>query len=101
MNMDQLPLLLTVEEAAKVMRISRTGAYNAVAEGAVPAIRIGRTIRIPRDRLVASLGLAGPSGERADGRPEMTTADTLSIPPAGGVVGEQTLRRAMPPTSRG
>lgn len=58
MDLDQLPLLLTVEEAAAVMRISRTGAYNAVAEGAVPAIRIGRTIRIPRDRLAEMLGLA-------------------------------------------
>ena len=57
MDLDQLPLLLTVEEAAVVMRISRTGAYNAVAEGAVPAIRIGRTIRIPRDRLAEMLGL--------------------------------------------
>jgi len=56
-DLDQLPLLLTVEEAAAVMRISRTGAYNAVAEGAVPAIRIGRTIRIPRDRLAEMLGL--------------------------------------------
>lgn len=64
-DLDKLPLLLTVEEAAKVMRISRTGAYNAVAEGVVPAIRIGRTIRIPRDRLVATLGLAGPPAERS------------------------------------
>jgi len=56
-DLDQLPLLLTVEEAAKVMRISRTGAYNAVAEGAVPVIRIGRAIRIPRDRLAEVLGL--------------------------------------------
>ena len=57
---DQLPLLLTVEEAAAVMRISRTGAYNAVAVGAVPSIRIGRTIRIPRDRLAEVLGLPLP-----------------------------------------
>lgn len=57
MDLDQLPLLLTVDEATQVMRISRTRAYNAVAEGAVPAIRIGRTIRIPRDRLAEMLGL--------------------------------------------
>jgi excisionase family DNA binding protein len=39
------------------MRVSRNGAYNAVAEGTVPSIRIGRTIRIPRDALAAMLGL--------------------------------------------
>ena len=66
---DQLPLLLTVEEAAAVMRISRTGAYNAIAEGTVPSVRIGRSIRIPRDRLVAALAL----GDRDNGLPDPET----------------------------
>jgi excisionase family DNA binding protein len=56
-TLDELPLLLTVEEAAQVMRLSRNGAYNAVADGVIPSIRIGRTIRIPRDALAAALGL--------------------------------------------
>jgi excisionase family DNA binding protein len=64
MTLDELPLLLTVEEAAQVMRVSRNGAYNAVAEGMVPSIRIGRTIRIPRDALASTLGLNANLGER-------------------------------------
>lgn len=67
MTLDDLPLLLTVGEAAKLMRVSRNGAYNAVAEGAVPSIRIGRNIRIPRDALASILGInrdqAGPADE--------------------------------------
>jgi excisionase family DNA binding protein len=60
MTFDELPLLLTVEEAAQVMRVSRNGAYNAVAEGMVPSIR---TIRIPRDALASTLGLNANLGE--------------------------------------
>lgn len=66
MILDELPLLLTVEEAARVMRLSRNGAYNSVAEGAIPSIRIGRSIRIPRDALATALGL-GLAADDADG----------------------------------
>jgi excisionase family DNA binding protein len=66
-TLDELPLLLTVEEAAQVMRVSRNGAYNAVAVGVIPSIRIGRTIRIPRDALAATLGLAVSSDDEAEG----------------------------------
>jgi excisionase family DNA binding protein len=60
MGMDQLPDMLTVEDAAEVLRISRSRAYEAVeafqrtngAEG-VPSIRIGRTFRVPEQSLLA------------------------------------------------
>jgi excisionase family DNA binding protein len=52
-TLDHLPLLLTVEEAASVLRIGRNGAYAAVSEGVLPSFRIGRRIRIPRSALVA------------------------------------------------
>jgi excisionase family DNA binding protein len=51
MKVEELPLLLTVDEAAEILRIGRNGAYAAVANGCLPAVRIGRTIRIPRDAL--------------------------------------------------
>ncbi|WP_068021038.1 helix-turn-helix domain-containing protein [Rhodoplanes sp. Z2-YC6860] len=41
------PHVLTVEEWAARMRISRTAAYAAIRNGDVKVIRIGRTIRIP------------------------------------------------------
>lgn len=49
MNDDQL--LLTVPETAKLLRISRNLAYELVARGELPAVRLGRVIRIPRDAL--------------------------------------------------
>lgn len=49
MNDDQL--LLTVPETAKLLRISRNLAYELVARGELPAVRLGRVIRIPRGAL--------------------------------------------------
>ena len=44
-------MLLTVPEAARVLRISRNLAYELVARGEIPAIRLGRVIRVPRAAL--------------------------------------------------
>lgn len=60
MDIDTLPDMLRVEEAAAVLRISRSRAYDEVAafqrtggaEG-LPSIRIGRCLRIPKRALVA------------------------------------------------
>jgi len=46
-----LPRLLTLAEAAKVLRIGRTSAYERVRSGELPALRIGRAIRIPEPAL--------------------------------------------------
>lgn len=57
------PDCLTVEEAAAVLRISRTTAYAQVNEyldsggaSGVPAIRVARQIRVPRAALEDQLG---------------------------------------------
>ena len=42
---------LTVPEAAALLRISRNHAYDLVAQGVLPFIRLGRRILIPRDLL--------------------------------------------------
>ena len=44
-------LLLTVQEAAELLHISRNLAYELVALGGLPHIRLGRVIRIPRHAL--------------------------------------------------
>jgi len=49
MNDDQL--LLTVSEAAKLLRIGRNLAYELVARGEIPSVRLGRVIRVPRSSL--------------------------------------------------
>ena len=47
-----LPLLLTVGEMASVLRIGRNPAYQLVKDGSIQSIRVGRSIRIPRNALV-------------------------------------------------
>jgi excisionase family DNA binding protein len=45
------PLVLTVEEAAVLLRVSRGLAFAAVRAGTIPHLRIGRRILIPRSAL--------------------------------------------------
>ena len=47
----QDPLLLTVEQAAKLLQISRYLAYDLIAQGKLPHVRLGRIIRVPRHGL--------------------------------------------------
>ncbi len=51
--------VLTVEEAARVLGISRYLAYEGVRSGEIPSLRVGRRIVVPRvalDRLLAEAG---------------------------------------------
>lgn len=50
------PLTLTVEQAAKVLGIGRSTAYELVHTGAIPSLRLGRRIVVPIARLAESLG---------------------------------------------
>lgn len=47
-SIDNLPLVLTVDEAGKILRIGRNAAYDLVRCGLISSIRVGRTIRVPR-----------------------------------------------------
>jgi excisionase family DNA binding protein len=44
-------LTFTVEEAARLLGISRTLAYQSVRDGTIPSVRIGRRYLIPRQAL--------------------------------------------------
>ncbi len=57
-NFDNLPLALTVLEAGQVLRVGRSVTYELVRSGQLRSVRIGRSIRIPRDALVEYLQLA-------------------------------------------
>jgi len=59
METNELPLTLTVEEAAELLGIGRSVAYRAVQTGEIPAIRIGRRLLVPRARLLELLGEPG------------------------------------------
>ncbi|MHB1486935.1 MAG: helix-turn-helix domain-containing protein [Acidimicrobiales bacterium] len=52
-------LTLTVEQAAETLGISRAFAYEAVANGDIPCIRIGRRILVPKAALEKLLNGAG------------------------------------------
>lgn len=56
MNTDDLPDVLTIDETARLLRISRGLAYEAVRRGEIPALRFGRRWVVPRTRLIALLG---------------------------------------------
>lgn len=49
-------LTLTVDEAAQALGLSRNSCYQAVETKAIPSIRIGKRILIPRFALERLLG---------------------------------------------
>ena len=66
---DDLPPILTVEQTAKVLGISRGLAFTAVRAGDIPSIRIGRRILVLRDRLRQMLGV-DPAEAAAANQPD-------------------------------
>ena len=42
---------LKVPEVAEVLRITRSRAYELVADGEIPAVKIGRSVRVNRKEL--------------------------------------------------
>lgn len=50
-HFDDLPDILTVDEAAAFLRLGRSSVYDAIRTGEIKAVRIGRRILIPRSAL--------------------------------------------------
>lgn len=48
---------ITVEEAAEILGISRSAAYEAVGRGQLPTRRVGRRLFVPVPALMAWLGV--------------------------------------------
>jgi len=59
----ELPPVLTVDEARRVLRIGRRQLYRAIAKHDVPALKVGRSIRIPRSGLEAWLAASAEGRE--------------------------------------
>ena len=65
----EAPRFLTVAEVADVMRVSRMTVYRMVHSGQMPAVRMGRSFRVPAkavEDLIAE-GLADWEQSRAIG----------------------------------
>ncbi|MGH3117197.1 MAG: helix-turn-helix domain-containing protein [Gaiellales bacterium] len=76
------PLLLTVPEAARLLGIGTTLAYELIGHGDLPHVRLGRALRVPRRTLeewiasrtrAAPHDQAPPEGLVMGGRPDATT----------------------------
>ena len=55
-NFNEQPEILTVMEAAEILRIGRSTAYEAARTGQIPTVRIGRKILVPKAALARLLG---------------------------------------------
>ena len=53
-----LPEVLTAREAAAILRVGRNQLYQAVSRGELGSVRIGRSIRIPKQALLDLLAAA-------------------------------------------
>ena len=49
--MDEQHEWLKVPEVARIIRVARSRAYELVAEGEIPSVRIGRSVRVSRKEL--------------------------------------------------
>jgi len=73
-SIDDLPIALTVAEVAGILRVSRTTVYELIrmwhATGGATglrAVKLGRSLRIPRIALLEFLGIAPPQAWAGDG----------------------------------
>ena len=55
---------LTVAEVAEVMRVSKMTVYRLVHSGELPAVRVGKSFRVPQDALTSYLAAAYIEGDR-------------------------------------
>ena len=81
---EAIPDLLTIEEAAAVLRIGRTVAYQLArrylafgGKDGLPVVRVGRLLRVPRVELEKLIG-----GPITWPLPDRTTAPVDSLEPA-------------------
>ena len=51
-NIKDLPMTLNAREAAGVLRISKSKVYELARTESFPAVRIGKRVVIPRDKLI-------------------------------------------------
>jgi len=76
-----LPEVLTAREAAAILRVGRNQLYQAVARGQLGAVRIGRSIRIPRHALLDLLASTGPLTASSHEQPRQPATQVRQGPP--------------------
>ena len=54
-QLDQLPDVLTVKEAAALLRVNHKLVYESIRRGDLPAVKLGKRIVIPKQALARLL----------------------------------------------
>lgn len=67
MAADETKRTVSVEQAARILGIGRTSAYEAAHAGEIPSLRIGKRIVVPKVRLLALLGETAEAKVEPDG----------------------------------
>ena len=52
-SFEELPVMLTIPQVAKVLSVSRAGAYELAHSKNFPSMLVGSRIVVPKDRLLA------------------------------------------------
>lgn len=58
------PSFLTVSEVADVMRVSKMTVYRLIHAGELPAIRVGKSFRVPQSALNTLLDSSWSEGDQ-------------------------------------
>lgn len=87
------PLTLTVEQAGKVLGISRSTAYELARTGDIPTLRLGRRIVVPVARLADALAVTPGEVSAAIGqlRPSAPARSAAVDPPHRGRAATQAM----------
>lgn len=72
------PLTVTVEEAAKLLGIGRSTAYELIHTGDIPSLRLGRRLVVPVSQIATRLGVDH------DAIWATLTVSSVSVPPISG-----------------
>ena len=55
-NVDDLPLVLTISDLAKILGVGKNTAYALIRCGAIKSFRVGRQIRVSKSALLELFG---------------------------------------------
>jgi excisionase family DNA binding protein len=69
----QLPTVLSVEHAGRLLGLGRSASYEAVRRGELPTLKFGRRLLVPTGKVLELLGLdpahlTAPAAPRGGGR---------------------------------
>lgn len=67
-NLSQMIKLITPDQLANIMQVSKRTIYNLVYQGKLPAVKFGGSLRFNEDGLGEMLKVKGFKGDRRNGK---------------------------------